>query len=227
MKEFTNRKKQDRIRREKLAKAKDNPTNCTPTSKSDSVKEMNELYNTNSGGDKAGSDGKVGGVKSSKESNSAKKSKSAKIKPVEVPYGEHYVEGKGKKSLKPNIMYTTPEGYKYTTDSKGRICNVEGVLQKGVAKRNEYAQQNVGKGDGRRDGTEGLGKDDGGHLIASIFKGSGNIDNLVPMNSNLNRGEWKKMENAWANAVYNKDGIGRKVEVKITPIYMDSSQCPT
>lgn len=35
------------------------------------------------------------------------------------------------------------------------------------------------------------------------------------------------MENAWANAVYNKDGIGRKVEVKITPIYMDSSQCPT
>ena len=41
-----------------MAKAKDNPTNCTPTSKSDSVKEMNELYNTNSGGDKAGSDGK-------------------------------------------------------------------------------------------------------------------------------------------------------------------------
>ena len=36
-------------------------------------------------------------------------------------------------------MYTTPEGYKYTTDYKGRICNVEGVLQKGVAKRNEYA----------------------------------------------------------------------------------------
>ena len=100
------------------------------------------LYNTNSGGDKAGSDGKVGGVKSSKsgkESKSAKKSKSGKITPVEVPYGEHYVEGKGKKALKPNIMYTTPEGYKYTTDSKGRICNVEGVLQKGVAKRNEYA----------------------------------------------------------------------------------------
>ena len=49
-----------------MAKAKDNPTNCTPTSKSDPVKEMNELYNTNGGGDKAGSDGKVGGVKSSK-----------------------------------------------------------------------------------------------------------------------------------------------------------------
>ena len=64
-------------------------------------------------------------------------------------------------------------------------------------------------------------------MFASIFKGSGDIDNLVSMDSNLNRGEWKKMENAWANAVYNKDGIERKVEVKITSIYMDSSQCPT
>lgn len=34
--------------------------------------------------------------------------------------------------------------------------------------------------------------DDGGHLIASIFNGSGNLDNLVPMDSNLNRGAWKK-----------------------------------
>ena len=51
-----------------MAKAKDNPTNCTPTSKSDPVKEMNELYNTNGGGDKAGCDGKVRAVKSSSES---------------------------------------------------------------------------------------------------------------------------------------------------------------
>ena len=51
-----------------MAKAKDNPTNCTPTSKSDPVKEMNELYNTNGGGDKAGCDGKVRVVKSSKTS---------------------------------------------------------------------------------------------------------------------------------------------------------------
>ncbi|MBM7585888.1 DNA/RNA endonuclease G (NUC1) [Bacillus pakistanensis] len=29
---------------------------------------------------------------------------------------------------------------------------------------------------------------------ASIFKGSGNLDNLVPMNGNLNKGEWKKLE---------------------------------
>ena len=56
-----------------------------------------------------------------------------------MPYGEHYVEGKGKKTLKPNITYKTPEGYKYTTDSKARIQSVEGVLKKGVAKRNKKA----------------------------------------------------------------------------------------
>ena len=162
---------------------------------------------------------------SGKESKSAKKSKSGKITPVEVPYGEHYVEGKGKKALKPNIMYTTPEGYKYTTDSKGRICNVEGVLQKGVAKRNKKAQVEVGKGDERRDGTEGLGKDDGGHLIASIFMGSGDIDNLVPMNSNLNRGQWKAMENAWASTL-EKDKTAR-IQVKIKPIYEDDTSRPT
>lgn len=34
-----------------------------------------------------------------------------------------------------------------------------------------------------------LHDDEGGHLIASIFKGSGDLDNLVPMNSNLNKGD--------------------------------------
>ncbi|WP_445667498.1 DNA/RNA non-specific endonuclease [Paenibacillus sp. FSL H3-0321] len=31
-----------------------------------------------------------------------------------------------------------------------------------------------------------LERDDGVHLIDSQFKGSGNIDNLVPMNSQIN-----------------------------------------
>ena len=142
-----------------------------------------------------------------------------------MPYGEHYVEGKGKKALKPNITYKTPEGYKYTTDSKARIQSVEGVLKKGVAKRNKKAQVKVGKGEGRRDGTEGLGKNDGGHLIASIFMGSGDIDNLVPMNSNLNRGRWKTMENSWARAL-EKDK-NAKIEVNIIADYGEDTQRPT
>lgn len=71
-------------------------------------------------------------------------------------------------------------------------------------------------------GNDRLDDDDGGHLIATIFKGSGNMDNLVPMNSNLNRGEWKKLENEWANALNDGD----KVRVKIRPNYSGNSKRP-
>ena len=98
-------------------------------------------------------------------------------------------------------------------------------MKKGVAKRNKKAQVEVGKGEGRRDGTEGLGKNDGGHLIASIFMGSGDIDNLVPMNSNLNRGRWKTMENSWARAL-EKDK-NAKIEVNIIADYGEDTQRPT
>ena len=67
-----------------------------------------------------------------------------------------------------------------------------------------------------------LADDEGGYLIASIFKGSGNIDNLVPMNPNLNKGEWKKLENSWADALKQGD----KVKVKITPNYKGDSKRP-
>ncbi|MEH7643098.1 DNA/RNA non-specific endonuclease, partial [Bacillus pumilus] len=77
------------------------------------------------------------------------------------------------------------------------------------------AQSNSGKPDRLLD-------DDGGHLIATIFKGSGDIDNLVPMNGNLNKGEWKKLENAWADALQNGD----QVKVKITPNYKADSLRP-
>jgi predicted ribonuclease toxin of YeeF-YezG toxin-antitoxin module len=117
--------------------------------------------------------------------------------------------------LKPNVQYTTPEGYTYRTDELGRIVSCEGTLKKGLAERNEYAQRIVGREDRLPD-------DEGGHLIASIFKGSGDIDNLVPMNANLNKGEWKKLENDWAEAL--KDG--EEVQVKIMPIYKENSQRP-
>lgn len=61
-----------------------------------------------------------------------------------------------------------------------------------------------------------------GHLIASIFKGSGDLDNLVPMNGNLNKGEWKKLENTWVDA----HKQGDEVRVKITPNYKGDSQRP-
>lgn len=43
--------------------------------------------------------------------------------------------------------------------------------------------------------------DDGGRLIGSQFLGSGKIDNLVLMNSQINRagGKWYNMEKDWAS----------------------------
>ena len=136
--------------------------------------------------------------------------------PTRVNYGEQYRRVNGKKALKPDIEYVSKEGYRYVTDSEGRISNVNGKLKPGKAKRNQYAQSHVGKGDGRLD------TDDGGHLIASIFEGSGDIDNLVPMDYRLNRGDWKSMENTWARALEN----GKSVEVNIEPIYSDLSKRP-
>ncbi|WP_244862022.1 DNA/RNA non-specific endonuclease [Siminovitchia terrae] len=93
--------------------------------------------------------------------------------------------------------------------------SAEGTLKLGDGKRNNYAQKVVGREYRKPD-------DEGGHLIASIFKGSGNLDNLVPMNGNLNKGEWKKLENTWANALKQGDGV----KVKITPNYKGNSQRP-
>ncbi|KUR61357.1 hypothetical protein AOQ70_00300 [Bacillus sp. AM 13(2015)] len=74
----------------------------------------------------------------------------------------------------------------FTNDHYGRIVKVEASdLKYGEVKRNQYAQSNSGKPDRLLD-------DDVGHLIAFIFKGSGDIDNLIPINSQINRsgGKW-------------------------------------
>jgi predicted ribonuclease toxin of YeeF-YezG toxin-antitoxin module len=136
--------------------------------------------------------------------------------PTKVNYGDHYTRGeKRRKVLKPNVEYTTPSGHTYKTDDKGRIVSCEGKLNLEQGKRNTHAQKVAGREDRRPD-------DDGGHLIATIFKGSGGLDNLVPMNGNLNKGEWKKLENMWATALEK----GKSVEVKINPKYQGNSQRP-
>ncbi|MEK4628247.1 DNA/RNA non-specific endonuclease [Solibacillus sp. FSL R7-0682] len=134
---------------------------------------------------------------------------------MKVKYGDHYTKDGRRKVLKENVVYTTKEGHTYKTDSKGRILSCEGNLELGKGKRNNHAQKVAGREDRLPD-------DEGGHLIASIFKGSGSLDNLVPMNGNLNKGEWKKLENMWAKQLEK----GKTVEVKIKPIYKGDSQRP-
>ncbi|MEK3752369.1 DNA/RNA non-specific endonuclease [Paenibacillus sp. FSL E2-8871] len=141
---------------------------------------------------------------------------------VEIPYGTQIDKVGNKKTLKPNAKYTTPEGYTYETNEFGRIDSVEADLQLGKGTRNKYAQSNVGETDRiRGDYPE---RDDGGHLIGRQFKGSGDIDNLVPMNSQINEagGKWHQMEQEWASALERKENV----KVKITPQYTSNAARP-
>ncbi|AHX19310.1 DNA/RNA non-specific endonuclease [Bacillus cereus] len=138
----------------------------------------------------------------------------------EKDLGKHIIKGKnGRKELAPNVRYVTEDGYKYTTDELGRIVDVEAgelILQKG--KRNKGMQVAAGREDRL--------PDDGGHLIGTQFHGSGDIDNLIAQNRQINRsgGEWYNMEQEWANALGGKPP--KKVTVKIEPVYLGSSLRP-
>lgn len=127
--------------------------------------------------------------------------------------------------LKPNNDYYSGSDinhaqYKYHTDEAGRIESVSGKLERYDGTRNSYAQSHVGRGDRITTKTHpDMDPDDGGHLIATIFNGDGNIDNLVPMNRNLNRGAWESMEKDWADLLErNYD-----VEVTISVVYPEGS----
>ena len=120
--------------------------------------------------------------------------------------------------LEPNTDYKVGNKI-YKTDELGRVKRVTGELKLNKHDRNYYQQGKAGKADGIKDGKV---HDDGGHLISSRHDGAGEQINYVPMNSNLNRGEWKKMENKWNNALKE----GKKVEIDIQPIYKGNSNRP-
>ncbi len=121
--------------------------------------------------------------------------------------------------LTPNHKYKVGS-HTYETDDMGRVKRVSGDLDLNTRDRNTYQQGKSAKLDGIKDG---LDDDDGGHLVASIFDGPGEQINYAPMNSNLNRGAWKRMENDWANALKE----GKQVNVDIQPIYDGASKRPT
>ena len=115
---------------------------------------------------------------------------------------------------KPNTDYKVDENYAFRTDSLGRTSKVEGKLDLNTKDRNTYQQC--------KSGHCGDSDDEGGHLIASIFNGPGEKINLVPMNGNLNKGEWKKLENKWADALKG----GKSVKVTVEPVYSGKSVRP-
>lgn len=160
------------------------------------------------------------GVCALKRSKGSKSGRKPTTEKEIVKYGEHFTKDGRKKVLKPNVIYETDEGYRYTTNEIGAIIEVEGNLKLGEGKRNPYAQRTVG-GDSRKP------DDDGGHLIGAQFLGMGGLDNLVPMNSQINRsgGKWYKMEQMWADALSEPDP--KEVKVKIEAVYDGDNPRPT
>lgn len=157
---------------------------------------------------------------SSHEINSSKYVESPNY--TKVKYGEQYARLRPKK-LKANIEYTTPNGHIYRTDHKGRIKKVYvDNLSLKDGDRNNYAQKTVG-------GEDRLPDDDGGHLIARMFGGSKDIDNLVAQSKFINRpfkenGEWYNIEKEWQEFLNSgKEVKNIKMEVK----YSGNSKRPT
>lgn len=150
-----------------------------------------------------------------KDTPSKKVTDASKVTVVPVEYGKQYTRQNRKKVLRSNVEYVSNNGYKYQTDDVGRIKNVEATLELGKGKRNYYAQRKVG-------GEDRLETDHGGHLIASMFKGSGNIDNLVPMDATLNQKAYKSLEILWKQEIEK----GSTVKVNIQPIYKGTSSRP-
>ncbi len=129
--------------------------------------------------------------------------------------GVRYREGD---TLVPNNEFEI-NGYKYRTDDKGRVVSAEGQLQvkDHEGRRDLDPRSAVDKGDMKE-------TDDRGHLIADRFNGSGGIENLVPMDSELNQhGDYMKMENTLADAMQD----GAKVELKVEPVYESNATRPS
>ncbi len=113
----------------------------------------------------------------------------------------------GARQLKENIIYES-KGYYYQTDELGRIKAAQGELRLEDGVRNKGDQLKAG-GDDRLPG------DHGGHLIAKIFGGSGELDNLVAMDKIVNTVEYRELERVW----YKRLNEGKKVEVTIDVKY--------
>lgn len=117
--------------------------------------------------------------------------------------------------LKPNENYEV-NNYSYETDRYGRIKRCEGTLRLEEGKRNTAHQIRAGE-------EYRLENDEGGHLIGARFGGSEKIDNIVPMDYDVNHHEYKDIEDDWAEQLKKNN----KVYVKIDCVYEGESTRPT
>ncbi len=107
------------------------------------------------------------------------------------------------KRLKPDIWYKTSDfDYLYHTNKDGWIDEVSvDKLYLNLDERPSHYSNPPGK----------LPGDEAGHLIADIFGGSRDADNIVAMSFQVNRSEFKILENSWKKSLEN----GQEVSVYI------------
>lgn len=148
--------------------------------------------------------------------NASKNEASEVIQPKQYfdDNGKLYREGD---HLLPNTKYEI-NGYNYETDDKGRIIAAEGKLRlrEPDYKRNMENVRNM-------EGQDYRERDDQGHLIGHQFGGSDKLENLVPMDAQLNHGDFVKLEKTLADAVKDKADVRLKVE----PVYEKDSTRPS
>lgn len=136
---------------------------------------------------------------------------------------KHYYDDNGNEyrvgeNLKPNCIYEI-NGYTYKTDGQGRIISASGKLH---MKEHEGrlpirdSIEDIGKGD-QQDG------DDRGHLIGDQFDGANGLENMIPQDADINRNDFRKLENELAKEVR----AGKDVFVEVTPIYEGDSRRPS
>ena len=126
--------------------------------------------------------------------------------------GSHLENGK----LKPNVTYKTGEhDYFYTTNDDGLIVNArtDDLQLKTHEGRYKHNPNTYGKELG----------DHAGHLFGDRFGGSPELDNLVSQAENVNRSEYRQIEEQWAKALKN----GQKVSVNIDIHYDQGSARPS
>lgn len=121
-------------------------------------------------------------------------------------------------NLTPNNIYTI-NGYDYRTDEEGRIISAEGKLRiKEHEGRKEIKDSmgSIGKGDE-------LPTDDRGHYIGDQFDGSNGLENMMPQDAKLNRGEYKNLEMELRKEVEN----GKDTSIKVETQYDGYSRRPS
>ena len=106
--------------------------------------------------------------------------------------------------------------YRYDADELGRPIEASGLLSLENGERSLKAQLESG-------GMDRLETDDGGHLIGVRFGGSGDAENIVPMDRHINRSVFKSLENKWTDAL----DEGKMIAVDIQPYYSDDGERPS